>query len=191
MSTNRIKHNGHAAGHADELEMDPGLESALMTAATATRDGIMERLPAEIAVEIGRAFGRIEEEIRRQVGKAVSQLEKELATRLAAAEHKLTAKVVAIESNFLAQIEGVKTVIRSLPLVPDVDVHIAAPPAPEVVLPADAIRVQVEATLQQPTPRKTTVEKSILYSDDGRPVSVIETTHNEEKGETDEQAESR
>jgi hypothetical protein len=128
----------------------------------------LEGLDTVVAVRVGRRLEAEAEDVRAELAEQLGELRQEIQTRFDAACALARDEAIGLRTLL-------ETLLRQLP-APQVTVeapvvHVAAPPAPDVVLPEGAIR----ATVQLPPPRKRVTTKRVEYDGTtGRPSHIVE-----------------
>lgn len=130
---------------------------------------VFDSVVEEFAISIGHA-------VKDSVKDSVSDLEKKLHDTI---RHEVEqniktlitsyeVKIMQIREDYLKSLENL---VKSIP-VPVVTVN---QPNIDVTIPESAIQVKVEQELKQ-KPKKTRVEKSVVYGATGRPEKIVEET---------------
>lgn len=151
----------------------------------------------ELQAACDKALAILSTELRGELGARVKELGEAYEARLKSlqdAHEKKSAETHAAYDARLSDIKGVyeaglaglREMLQSWPQ-PQVTVNVPKQPSPSVTIPSEAIRVIMEKSVVNVTvpegkapqvtvnvPRRKT-EKSILYSEDGQPRSIIET----------------
>ncbi len=157
---------------------------------------VREKVTELLAEQLAGVKGAAEEQSRRlgalgtELHRRIADLEANVAARIMAAmlpemQSIIAERVAAAERNLTAlvgtRLAELSALLRSLPtpqvVIPPEAIRVeAAQPEVQVFVPPDSVRVEVAAAGER-TPKKTTVEKTILYDrGTGRPDKIIETT---------------
>lgn len=149
--------------------------SEIVEFARAAKDLALEQTDARLA----DLRGELTIAVARIVREEVAKLESEYRRFRAGVEGKLSGGRSDLIDAFRASLQE-----QPAPqvIIPESAITVVAPAPPDVVVPPDAIRVEIvwpdkmELTLK---PRKTVVVKEIVYGGDGRPSKIVETTTEE------------
>jgi hypothetical protein len=176
------------AGQGDGIDLDaPVVGHDLDALAEGLAQGLRRQLAAERAdlgilagQQVERALARRLEELAQEWGRQLMEQAAEQERRLAAALADIDRRLAELGQDRARDRAEVRAEVKALERRHEEGLErvadlLAAQPVPQVVLPKDSIRVEVESrTLLDQPPRKSTTTKRIEYGPSGRPEKVIE-----------------